>query len=120
MATVSFANDIAPTLFKYRGQMAWRLDLASYDDVKANAALIAGQLAPGFDLSHIGRFGEALEPFASLGARFVAWQAKALPPPGVLSGCRGRTPAAPVCGAFGELDWLLGPGCHPGPLRAIG
>jgi hypothetical protein len=45
MATVSFANDIAPTLFKYRGQMAWRLDLASYDDVKANANLIAGQLA---------------------------------------------------------------------------
>jgi hypothetical protein len=45
MATVSFANDIAPTFFKYRGQMAWRLDLASYDDVKANAALIAGQLA---------------------------------------------------------------------------
>ena len=41
MATVSFANDIAPTLFKYRGQMAWRLDLASYDDVKANAAIIA-------------------------------------------------------------------------------
>jgi hypothetical protein len=24
MATVSFANDIAPTLYKYRGQMAWR------------------------------------------------------------------------------------------------
>jgi hypothetical protein len=43
MATVSFANDIAPTLFKYRGQMAWRLDLASYDDVKANAQIIAGQ-----------------------------------------------------------------------------
>jgi hypothetical protein len=44
MATVSFANDIAPTLFKYRGQMAWRLDLASYDDVKANAAIIQGQI----------------------------------------------------------------------------
>jgi hypothetical protein len=44
MATVSFANDIAPTLFKYRGEMAWRLDLASYDDVKANAAIIAGQI----------------------------------------------------------------------------
>jgi hypothetical protein len=44
MATVSFANDIAPTLFKYRGQMAWRLDLASYADVKANAAIIAGQI----------------------------------------------------------------------------
>ena len=44
MATVSFANDIAPTLFKYRGQMAWRLDLASYADVKANAAIIQGQI----------------------------------------------------------------------------
>jgi hypothetical protein len=44
MATVSFANDIAPTLFKYRGQMAWRLDLGSYADVKANAAIIAGQI----------------------------------------------------------------------------
>jgi hypothetical protein len=44
MATVSFADDIAPTLFKYRGQMAWRLDLASYDDVKANAAIIQGQI----------------------------------------------------------------------------
>jgi hypothetical protein len=42
MATVSFANDLQPTLYKYRGQMAWRLDLASYDDVKANAALILG------------------------------------------------------------------------------
>ena len=37
---VSFANDIAPTLFKYRGQMAWRLDLANYHDVRANAAII--------------------------------------------------------------------------------
>jgi hypothetical protein len=44
MATVSFANDIAPTLFKYRGQMAWRFDLASYADVKANAAIIQGQI----------------------------------------------------------------------------
>ena len=44
MATVSFANDIAPTLFKYRGQMAWRFDLASYDDVKANASLIAAYI----------------------------------------------------------------------------
>jgi hypothetical protein len=45
MAKVSFADDIAPTLFKYRGQMAWRLDLASYDDVKANAAIIQAQIA---------------------------------------------------------------------------
>lgn len=44
MATLSFANDIAPTLFKYRGQMAWRLDLASYEDVRANAEIIIGQI----------------------------------------------------------------------------
>jgi hypothetical protein len=44
MATLSFANDIAPTLFKYRGQMAWRLDLASYADVKVNAEIIMGQI----------------------------------------------------------------------------
>lgn len=43
----SFANDIAPIFYKYRGQMAWRLDLASYDDVKANALIIAGMIAPG-------------------------------------------------------------------------
>jgi hypothetical protein len=45
MATVSFANDIAPTLFKYRGQMAWRFDLANYEDVKANAAIISFQIS---------------------------------------------------------------------------
>jgi hypothetical protein len=44
MATVSFANEIAPTLFKYRGQMAWRFDLASYEDVKANAEIIKSQI----------------------------------------------------------------------------
>ena len=44
MATVSFADDIKPTLFKFRGQMAWRLDLASYADVKANADIILGYM----------------------------------------------------------------------------
>jgi hypothetical protein len=43
----SFANDIAPMLFKYRGQMAWRLDLANYDDVKANASIIFGAISYG-------------------------------------------------------------------------
>lgn len=38
--TVSFANDIQGMLYKYQGQMMWRLDLANYDDVKANAAII--------------------------------------------------------------------------------
>ena len=41
----SFANDIAPIFFKYRGEMAWRLDLASYADVKANAQIIIGQIS---------------------------------------------------------------------------
>jgi len=42
MTTVSFARDIAPTLSQYRDEMAWRLDLASYEDVKANADIILG------------------------------------------------------------------------------
>jgi hypothetical protein len=37
---VSFAADIAGVLFTYRDQMIWRLDLASYEDVKANSAII--------------------------------------------------------------------------------
>jgi hypothetical protein len=41
---ISFANDIAPILSKYRGQMAWRLDLAKYEDVKANYQVIADQI----------------------------------------------------------------------------
>jgi hypothetical protein len=44
MTTVSFARDIAPTLSQYRDEMAWRLDLASYEDVKANADIILGQI----------------------------------------------------------------------------
>jgi hypothetical protein len=44
MTTVSFARDIAPTLSQYRDEMAWRLDLASYEDVKANADIILGYM----------------------------------------------------------------------------
>jgi len=44
MSGPSFAQDIAPILYPYRGQMAWRLDLASYDDVKANAPIIFNQI----------------------------------------------------------------------------
>ncbi|HEY0130099.1 MAG TPA: hypothetical protein VGB57_01755 [Allosphingosinicella sp.] len=36
----SFANDIAPMFSDYQAQMAWRFDLTSYDDVKANARII--------------------------------------------------------------------------------
>ena len=44
MTSPSFANDIAPTLYPYRGQMMWRFDLADYGDVKANAAVILEQI----------------------------------------------------------------------------
>ncbi|HYE27180.1 MAG TPA: hypothetical protein VEA61_02950 [Allosphingosinicella sp.] len=75
----TFDDDIAPPLFEYAGPMAWRLDLTSYDDVKANAAIIYGQIqygpspgpglppaAPGmppppfppFDQSYIDLFGQ--------------------------------------------------------------
>jgi hypothetical protein len=41
----SFANDIAPFFSDYQAQMAWRLDLTSYDDVKANASIILGAIS---------------------------------------------------------------------------
>ena len=44
MTPPSFANDIAPILYPYRGQMAWRFDLADYGDVAANAAVIWEQI----------------------------------------------------------------------------
>ncbi len=45
MAT-SFSADIAPMFYNYAPQMAWRFDLTSYDNVKTNAKLIQGQIAP--------------------------------------------------------------------------
>ena len=35
--TVSFAKDIKPFFQQYVGNMAWRMDLTDYDQVKANA-----------------------------------------------------------------------------------
>ena len=43
MAT-SFAVDIAPMLAPFRDNMLWRLDLAEYEAVKANADAILGRL----------------------------------------------------------------------------
>ena len=43
--TVSFAADIQGMLYKYQGQMMWRLDLADYNDVKVNAAIIYSLLS---------------------------------------------------------------------------
>jgi hypothetical protein len=47
--TVSFEKDIKPTLSRslYRDAMAWRLDLAKYEDVKLNADIIYGQITQG-------------------------------------------------------------------------
>src|ERR1700679_397924 len=76
---------------------------------------IVRDLPPRFDLRHVGRFGEALEPFARLGARFVARQTKGLAPPGVLCGGRVRTSAAPIGDALSEINRLPGPARHQGP-----
>lgn len=40
----SFATDIKPLFTQFRAQMLWRLDLTSYDQVKANAQLIYGKI----------------------------------------------------------------------------
>ncbi len=77
MATVSFANDIAPTLYKYRGQMAWRLDLASYDDVKANAAIILGQINGAAGIMPPPPFDPFPQSFIDA---FIDWMNNGYPP----------------------------------------
>jgi hypothetical protein len=44
-APVSFANDIMPLFKQFQGPMMWRLDLTSYDAVKANAQTIYNQIS---------------------------------------------------------------------------
>ncbi|MES1245627.1 MAG: hypothetical protein ABUT39_28735 [Acidobacteriota bacterium] len=43
--SVSFANDIMPLFKQFQGPMMWRLDLTSYDAVKANAQTIYGLIS---------------------------------------------------------------------------
>ena len=43
-ASLSFARDIAPLFVQYRASMLWRLDLTRYEDMKANAAMVYGQI----------------------------------------------------------------------------
>jgi hypothetical protein len=45
--TVTFGNDILPMFAKWQSRMIWRLDLASYEDVKMNADAIFDQLQQG-------------------------------------------------------------------------
>lgn len=42
---VSFASDIMPLFKQFQGPMMWRLDLTSYDAVKANAETIFDQIS---------------------------------------------------------------------------
>ena len=44
--SISFEKDIAPVFRQFRGSMMWRLDLTRFEDVKANAAQIYGQISP--------------------------------------------------------------------------
>ncbi len=44
---VTFNNDILPLFFKWKSQMAWRLDLTNYEAVKINAGIIYGQISQG-------------------------------------------------------------------------
>jgi hypothetical protein len=71
---VSFANDLAPILQQFRGQMMWRFDLTSYDDVKANHLAI---------YSRIKGKGMPPPPFPPLSdaqiAMFGAWIAQQFP-----------------------------------------
>jgi len=46
-APVTFTNDIGPLFSKWASQMKWRLDLASYEDVKMNAEIILSQIESG-------------------------------------------------------------------------
>lgn len=72
--SVSFAADIRPVLLPYRDQMIWRLDLASYDDVQANAQIILGQIASS------GMPPTPFPPFpADFIAKFQAWAAQGYP-----------------------------------------
>ncbi|HEY1750707.1 MAG TPA: hypothetical protein VGG29_05560 [Caulobacteraceae bacterium] len=75
-APVSFAADIRGVLLPYRDQMVWRLDLASYEDVKANAQIILPMITPPAQMPPT--------PFpafpADFVAKFTAWMAQGCPP----------------------------------------
>jgi hypothetical protein len=77
MAT-SFAHDIAPILAPYRDNMIWRLDLADYEGVKANAHLIYTNISPT-DGSQMPP--PPLPPILGRDvAMFASWMADGCPP----------------------------------------
>jgi len=44
---VTFKDDIMPLFNQFMGQMMWRFDLTSYDQVRANAQVIYGRINGG-------------------------------------------------------------------------
>jgi hypothetical protein len=45
--TVSFRSDIMPIFKQFQAEMAWRMDLTSYEDVRANYQAILSQITTG-------------------------------------------------------------------------
>jgi len=73
--TVSFANNLAPLLKQFRGQMIWRFDLTSYDDVVANFAAIYDRI------KNKGMPPPPFQPFSDQQiAMFGAWKDQGFPP----------------------------------------
>ena len=46
MSKEFFEDKIMPFFYQYREQMLWRMDIADYDDVKANAVLLCLRIDP--------------------------------------------------------------------------
>jgi hypothetical protein len=74
---VSFAADLRSQLFTYRDQMAWRLDLGDYDDVKANAKVILPLINSQPPVMPPTPFPPFPKEFID---KFAAWIAQGCPP----------------------------------------
>lgn len=75
--TISFAADISPVFSPYRDQMIWRLDLANYADVRANAQPIQAMITG----PNAGMPPAPYPPFPDeFVALFNAWIAQNFPP----------------------------------------
>jgi hypothetical protein len=75
---VSFEKDIAPLFRQFRSSMMWRLDLTKFEDVKANAPMIYGQIVP-----NLGIVGMPPPPYPPLTteqiATFKSWMDEGFP-----------------------------------------
>jgi hypothetical protein len=79
-SSVSFEKDIVPIFRQFRDSMTWRLDLTSFEDVKANASTIYSQIlwSPG---TQPGMPPPPYPPLtAAQVALFKAWKDGGFPP----------------------------------------